>query len=142
MTPIFVDSSAVIRAVLERGTTRSVEKALASASALIVSRLALVETSRALMRARIEERASEDALARAELEVEELWSRCDIWEISRTVCDEARRIGPALALRSLDAIHLATFVVARKRLLTLRLLTTDARMLDAADQLRIRIIKT
>jgi predicted nucleic acid-binding protein len=141
MTPIFVDSSAIIRAVLERGMSRSVEKTLASATTLIVSRLALVETSRALLRAHVEERVNDDVLARAELEVDDFWSRCEIWELTRTVCDEARRIAPALPLRSLDAMHLATFLVARKRLPTLRLLTTDARMSEAAKHLRFAVVK-
>jgi predicted nucleic acid-binding protein len=140
MTPVFVDSSAVIRASLERGASRSVERALASGAALIVSRLALVETSRALLRAQLDARVPADALAKADADVEGLWRRCEIWEMSRAVCDEARRIAPTFALRSLDALHLATFAVARKRLPGLRLLSTDARMLAAASQLGFRVV--
>jgi predicted nucleic acid-binding protein len=138
MTPVFVDSSAVIRAVLERGMSPPVDRTLASASALIVSRLALVETSRALLRARLDGRMTVRALAIAQSQVDELWDRCEIWELSRAVCEEARRIAPTLPLRSLDALHLATFMVARRRISSLRLLSTDARMLAAATHLGLR----
>ena len=142
MTPVFVDSSAIIRAVLERGLSRATQRHLSSSTALVVSRLALVETSRALLRARVDGRVEADAVREAAEEIDGLWSRCEIWEISRGVCDEASRIAPTLALRTLDAIQLATFIVARKRMTTLRLLSTDARMLDAAMRLGLRIIKT
>jgi hypothetical protein len=39
MTPVFVDSSAIIRAVLERGLSRAAERALSSGTALVVSRM-------------------------------------------------------------------------------------------------------
>ncbi len=141
MTPIYIDSSAVVRAVLERGLPRATARALATSSTLIVSRLALVETTRALHRARLEKRVSADALARAADEADDLWQRCEIWEVSRSVCEEAAAVAQDLALRTLDAIHIATFVVARKRLPTLRLLTTDVRMLAAATHVGLRTLK-
>jgi predicted nucleic acid-binding protein len=141
MTPVFLDSSVIVRTVLEHGTSRRVERVIAAATSLVVSRLALVETSRALLRARAERRVSEEAALRAETEVDDLLARCEIWELSRLVCDEARRLAPTLALRTLDALHLATFTVARKRLPTLRLLSTDERMLAAAAALGLRLAK-
>jgi predicted nucleic acid-binding protein len=71
-------------------------------------------------------------LADAEREIEEVISRCEIWELTPRVCDLARTIAPRTTLRTLDALHLATFVLARRRVTTLDLLTADERLRAAA----------
>jgi hypothetical protein len=50
--PLYLDTSAVLRAVLETGTTPEVEARIADAPLLITSRLSLVESSRAFARVR------------------------------------------------------------------------------------------
>lgn len=142
MTPLVVDSSVVVTAVLERGLSPKVARAIAKSPSLIVSRLALVETARALLRARVEKRAAGAALAQAERDVETLWNRCDVWEISRAVCADAMTIAPTAALRTLDAIHLATCLAARRKIPNIRLLTLDARMLEAAKVVGLRVAET
>ncbi|TMA76343.1 MAG: type II toxin-antitoxin system VapC family toxin [Deltaproteobacteria bacterium] len=61
-----------------------------------------------------------------------MWARCEIWELTRTVCDLARHVAPTKPLRSLDALHLATFVLARRKLEGLELVSVDSRLTDAA----------
>lgn len=56
-----------------------------------------------------------------------------MWELNRAVCDLVRVIAPMAALRTLDALHLATFHLARQRLDGLELLTTDERLLAAIN---------
>jgi predicted nucleic acid-binding protein len=129
--PLYLDTSAVLRAVLESGTTPEVEAAIASAPVLVTSRLALVEASRALVRARIVHRVPEARLAEADRDVESLWARCDVWELTPAICDAARAIAPAVALRTLDALHAATFFAARRRIPELTLLTADERLRTA-----------
>jgi predicted nucleic acid-binding protein len=75
---------------------------------------------------------SEARLADAERETESVWARCELWEISPAVCDTARVVAPGKALRALDAIHLAAFVLARRRIAGLERLTVDERLRDAA----------
>jgi predicted nucleic acid-binding protein len=41
-------------------------------------------------------------------------------------------VAPKAVLRSLDALHLATFVLARREIEDLQLLTTDDRLREAA----------
>ena len=53
------------------------------------------------------------------------------WEITREVCDLAAQVAPQLSLRTLDAIHVATFALARKKLESLELLTADDRIREA-----------
>ncbi len=130
--PLYLDTSAVLRAVLETGTTPDLEARIRAAPTLITSRLALVESARVLVRLRTTEHVSEQRLADAEREIDAVWTRCDIWELTRAVCDLARHVAPTKALRSLDALHLATFVLARRKLEGLELISVDSRLLDAA----------
>lgn len=130
--PLYLDTSAVLRACLETGTTPDVEARIRAAPALVTSRLALVESARALLRVRTFERVPVARLADAERQVDAIWARCDVWEVTSAVCDLARTIAPATALRALDALHLSTFVLARRRIEGLELLSTDDRLCEAA----------
>ena len=130
---LYLDTSAVLRAVLENGTSPEVEAKIAAAPVLITSRLALVESSRALHRLRQLGRVSEDRLADAHREIATLWARCELWELTPAVCEMARQVAPAKPLRTLDALHLATFVLAREKIEDLELVTVDQRLREAAE---------
>lgn len=129
---VCIETSAVLRAVLESGLSPEVEDRLSGARVLITSRLSLVEASRALHRLRREGVVSEAALADAARELDRLWARCEVWEITSGICDLAVAVAPAHPLRTLDAIHLATFLLARRRLGDVALLTADRRLEAAA----------
>jgi predicted nucleic acid-binding protein len=129
---LYLDTSAVLRAALEEGTTPALESRLREAPALITSRLALVESARALHRARALGSIPEPRLADVERAVDAIWARCDVWELTHRVCDLARTVAPAKVVRALDALHLATFVLARRRIEGLELLSTDQRLLETA----------
>ncbi|MBI4612701.1 MAG: type II toxin-antitoxin system VapC family toxin [Planctomycetes bacterium] len=128
---LYVETSAVLRAVLERGTTPGVEAKIRGAKALFTSRLSVVEARRAFLRLRGTGRIPEKSLADAEREVEALWARCQIWELTRAICDAASHVAPQKPLRTLDALHLATFLAARRLIDGLEMLTVDARLLAA-----------
>lgn len=83
-------------------------------------------------RARVLGRIPESRLADAEREIDAVWVRCDVWELTRGVCELARNVAPAKVVRALDALHLATFVLARRSVEGLKLLSTDQRLLDAS----------
>ncbi len=134
MAPLYIDTSAVLRAILETGTTPAVERRLAEAPTLLTSRLSRVEGARALLRLRREGRVGETGLADAARGLAELWARCEIWELTNTVCDLAAQVAPLHPLRTLDALHLATFLEARLRIPDLEILTTDQRLVAAAAQ--------
>jgi predicted nucleic acid-binding protein len=130
--PLYLDTSAVLRAVLESGTTPEIEARLRAAPALLTSRLALVESARALSRLRATGGATEVQIADASRSLDAIWSRCDIWEVDRAVCDLAQSVAPASSLRTLDALHLATFQLARTRIDGLEMLSADDRLRIAA----------
>jgi predicted nucleic acid-binding protein len=129
---VYLDSSAILRALLESGTTPAVARKIKEAQVLVTSRLSQVECARAILRLQGSPGASEAGLADAERELGALWARCELWEITADVCDLSCRVAPRKPLRTLDAIHLATFLLARKRIEGLELLSTDRRLEEAA----------
>jgi len=131
---LYLDTSAVLRAVLESGITPDIERRIAEAEVLITSRLSLAEAARALARLRVTGQCPERALATAARELDALWARCEIWELTPAVCDLAQVVVPHQALRTLDALHLATWLLARRRLGEVELLTADERLRRAAGE--------
>jgi predicted nucleic acid-binding protein len=121
----------VLRATLESGTLPEIERRIRSARVLVSSRLSVAESCRALVRLRALGIAREDGLADAERDITAIWARCELWEITRRVCEMACELARGRVLRALDAIHLATYVLARRELEGLELLTVDARLQDA-----------
>ncbi len=129
---LYLDTSAVLRAVLETGTTPDLEERIRRAELLVTSRLSRVESARAFQRLRLAGVAPEARLGDAEREVATVWGRCELWELTPGVCELACQVAPGKPLRALDALHLATFLVARRRIARLELLTADERLRDAA----------
>ena len=132
---LYLDTSVALRATVERGTTPDIEPRVAAVPVLVTSRLSLVESARALIRLRQQGRVAESRLADARREVDALWTRCELWELTPAACDPACHVVPDRALRTLDALHLANFLMARRRIEGLELLTADERLEDAARSL-------
>ena len=130
---LYLDTSAVLRAILESGVSPDLEARIARAPVLITSRLSLVESSRALHRLRQLGQISETKLADADRELNAVWARCELWELTPSVCERARQVAPARSLRTRDALHLATFVMARERIGDLELVTADQRLRSALE---------
>ena len=129
---LYLDTSVVLRTCLESGSNPELEVRVRRARVLLTSRLSLVEASRAFHRLRQQSRVPEAELADAERETNALWARCQLWELTAAVCETARNVAPGMALRSLDALHLATFVLARQKIKGIELLTVDDRLRSAA----------
>jgi predicted nucleic acid-binding protein len=108
------------------------EKRIGAAVTLITSRLSLVEAGRAFLRLRADGLASEEQLSDAGRDLDALWARCEIWELTPLVCELAGQVSPTKPLRTLDALHLATYLLARRRIAGLQLLTADERLAEAA----------
>ena len=131
--PLYLDSSAILRPILEQGLSPDVETRLSGADFLVTSRLSLVETARAFSRIRLLGERPEAVVADAERSLRSLWRHCEIWELSAEVCALAEVVAPSTLLRSLDALHLATYVLARREIEGLELLTSDERLRAAAE---------
>ena len=128
---LYLDTSAVLRAALETGSTPEVEERIRRAQLLVTSRLSLVESARAILRLRLTSAAPERRLSDAEREISAVWALCNLWEMTPAVSELACHVAPGKPLRALDALHLATFVLARRRIDGLEMLTVDQRLRDA-----------
>jgi predicted nucleic acid-binding protein len=130
---LYLDSSAILRPVLEKGLSPALERKIRDAEILVTSRLSLVETARAFLRVRLRGEHPEAVVADAEREVGVLWRCCEIWELNREVCERAQIIAPSAIVRSLDALQLATFGIARREIAGLTFMTADERLRKAAE---------
>lgn len=129
---LYLDTSVVLRSVIEAGASPIMQERIRTSPALLTSRLSTVEASRAIHRLRHLAQISESKLVDAEREIEALWARCALWELTPEVCEMARRIAHGMPVRALDALHLATFVLARRAIIDLELLSVDTRLANAA----------
>ena len=137
MKVVYVETSAALRAILESGTTPEIEDAIIEADRLVTSRLSLVESARAFLRLRLLGEVPEEQLTRLSAEADDLWAHCDIWELTPEVCELAASLESDAFLRTLDALHLATFLRAQRDLEDLDvLLTVDDRLVSAVEYQR------
>ena len=108
---------------------------------MVASELILLECDRALIRAETsgEIAAAQSAALRAELaRAASFWT---LLRIADEVLDRARRPFPIEPLRSLDALHLGTLLVARSIFADLALLSLDDRIRENAVALGFQVAK-
>ena len=118
---IYLDTSAFVKLIRAEGETPALEAFLRGRprATLVSSALLVVETRRAVLH------ENPDQLARADL----LLTRVDQVDITRAVLEAASRL-PDPALRSLDAVHLATALQLHRDLEAV--VTYDSRLAAAA----------
>ncbi|MHB8417964.1 MAG: type II toxin-antitoxin system VapC family toxin [Myxococcales bacterium] len=128
---VFLETSALLRALLREDGADEVHGRLEEAERVVASRLLRVEAERALLRLALGAPRSDGSLPELERQLAETWPHLELWDISEDVCDLAGRIAPRAGLRSLDAIHLATFHRLRQQAPEATMLSFDQRLLDA-----------
>jgi predicted nucleic acid-binding protein len=136
---LYAESSAVLAWLLDEGAADTVLGLLRADQLIIASDLTLVECDRALHRAvALEELTEADgADRRAHLAV--VSSHWTLLRIGPEVVERSRQSFPGLPVRTLDAIHLASLLVARSAVPGLALLSLDTRVRDAAVKLGIEV---
>jgi predicted nucleic acid-binding protein len=128
VTAVFLETSALLRMLFGEVGGDLVVKQLQEADRAIASRLIRVETERALIRLSLDRPRSHRQLLELERELKRLWPKIDFIEVSRDICDLAGRLAPRSRLRSLDAIHLATYFRAKELDPSIEILTFDDRI--------------
>lgn len=137
---LFAESSAVLTWLLSQPRGHLVLDALESSDSVVISELTLVETDRTLLRELAlggVTAAVVDALQARLVEVSASWN---VQPLRREVLDRARASFPDDRIRSLDAIHLASAVVARESLGDMDLLSLDERIRSNAAALGFRVL--
>lgn len=128
MTAVFLETSALLRMLFGEKGGDYVVKRLQESDRAIASRLIRVEAERALIRLSLEHPRSRGQLLDVERELKRLWPKVDFIEITREICDLAGRIAPRSRVRSLDAIHVATYFRMKEIDPKIELLTFDERI--------------
>jgi hypothetical protein len=136
---LYAESSAVLAWLLEEGAADQVRRALASAERLIASDLTLIECDRVLIRGVSLGRLSEADAAECRAQLHAAAADWQVLRISPEIVERARQPFPAEPLRALDAIHLASALVARSAVPGLRLLSLDDRIRGAARRLGFQL---
>ncbi len=132
---LYAESSAVLSWLLGDEDAAQVRKALAGAEIVIASELTLVECGRVLVRAVHTRRLAEaDAGERAGL-LAEAAAHWVLLKLEAEILERARRPFPAEPLRTLDALHLASALAARRAVPQLKLLSLDQRVRRCGRQL-------
>jgi predicted nucleic acid-binding protein len=137
---LYAESSAVLSWLLGEPDGVRVLDCLAAADTVAASELTLVECDRVLIRAVLTKAMSETAAAdrRAELYgASALWH---VFGVGHEVLDRARQPFPEEPVRTSEALHLATAVLARSVVPGMQLLSLDDRLRASARRLGFRLL--
>lgn len=133
---LYVDASVLLRIVLaEPGPLRELRRA----TRWISSELVRVECLRTIDRARFQLGIPDDAVAPRRAEVLQYLDAFDLIGLERAVLGRAAEPFPS-ALGTLDAIHLATALLARDQVPDLVLATHDRELAVAARSVGFRVV--
>ena len=124
---VYADSSALVKLIVEEMESEAARVYLRGDVTVVVSRVGLIEASRAVRRSETLTPAPWD----------ELVTSITIRELDASISDRAALLEPAL-LRTLDAVHLATALELRTELDAF--ITYDARLADAARAHRLPVV--
>jgi len=132
---LYVESSAILAWLLGEERGGKVAQALADSDGVIASDLTVVECERVLIRAwssGLISEAERSDQSSALAHVAAHWTRLRVDEV---VVERASRPFPIEPVRTLDALHLASALVARSVAPGLRLLTLDQRVRENGERL-------
>jgi predicted nucleic acid-binding protein len=132
---LYAESSAVLAWMLGDDGGADAAEALAAAEGVVASDLTVVECERVLIRAWTTRILSEAASADQRATLATVAARWVRLKVDEEVIERARRPFPVEPVRTLDALHLASALVARAALPGLAVLTLDQRIRGNAERL-------
>jgi predicted nucleic acid-binding protein len=136
---LYAESSAVLAWLLDEDAAPQVRQELAGADLVIASDLTLIECDRVILRATALGELTEAEAADRRAHLATAAAHWHVLRIAPEVVDRARRPFPGEPLRTLDAIHLASVLVARSAVAGLALLSLDERIRAGAARLGLSV---
>jgi predicted nucleic acid-binding protein len=136
---LYAESSAVLAWLFDEPTAPAVRRLLGDAEVIVASDLTLIECDRVLLRAVALEELTEAEAADRRAHLIAAAAHWQVLRIAGEVVDRARQPFPGDPIRTLDAIHLASLLVARSAIVGLRLLSLDERVRQAAKGLGVAV---
>jgi len=125
---LYAESSAVLSWLLGEPRGADVRECLASAELVIASDLTLVECERVLIRAASLHEMSEAEAAARRAQLNAVASHWTLLRVGPEVIDRARRPLPDEPVRTLDALHLASALVAKAAVPDVSVLSLDTQI--------------
>jgi predicted nucleic acid-binding protein len=133
---VYFDTSVILRAILgEPGRLAEWSRVVTA----VTSELTRVESLRALDRLRLDGGMSDREVGRRRASALRLLEGVQTVRVNRAVLDRAAEPFPT-RLRSLDAVHLASAMLARARIPDLRFATHDDELAVAAEAVGLPVI--
>jgi len=137
---LYAESSAPLAWLLEQAGGELAAAKLSDAEIVVASDLTLIECDRVLVRAAVLGELDEaDALDR-QARLARAASSWTLLALDDEIAERARRPFPTEPVRTLDAIHLASALLARKAIPELGMLTLDLRIRQAAARLGLKLV--
>jgi len=132
---LYAETSAVLAWLMGETEGEMARHELANAEVVVASDLTLIECDRVLIRAVALDEISETAMADRRAVLSAAASHWHLIRLAGEVVERARRSFPREPIRSLDALHLASALVARSALPQLSMLSMDGRVRENAAAL-------
>lgn len=139
---VYVESSALLAWLLEQRHGQVAAAVLADAKRVISSELTLIECDRVLIRAVTLNELDESDAAMRQARLNAVAARWTLLSIDEEISERARRPFPVEPVRTLDAIHLASALTARKAMPETAMLSLDQRVREAAGRLGFPLLPT
>jgi predicted nucleic acid-binding protein len=136
---LYAESSAVLGWLLGEARGTQVEQLLEPAEIVSCSDLTLIECGRVLIRATYSGRLSETEAADCQRQLSAAAHKWNVFRIDDEIVERVQRPFPKEPIRSLDAIHLASALVARTIIPHLEVLSLDARLRNSAHDLGFKL---
>ena len=137
---LYAESSAVLAWLLDEATGTLVRQTLAETEIVLASDLTLIECDRVLHRAAALGELSEAEVADRRAHLATAAAHWHVLRMGPEVVDRARQPFPGDPIRTLDAMHLASVLVARSAVAGLRLLSLDDRIRAVARKLGLTLV--
>jgi predicted nucleic acid-binding protein len=136
---LYVESSAILAWLLDEDAGVVVRRILADAPVVVASDLTLIECDRVLHRAAALGELTEAEVADRRAHLSNAAAHWNVLRIEGEIVERARQPFPGDPIRTLDAMHLASALVARAAVAGLSLLSLDLRIRSTARRLGMRL---
>ena len=140
MASLYAESSAVLAWLLDEDAGPFVRQTLSQTPVVIASDLTLIECDRVLHRAAALGELTEAEAADRRAHLSTAAAHWHVLRIGQDVVDRARQPFPGDPIPTLDAIHLASALVARSAVAGLALLSLDERIRSVARKLGFTLL--
>ena len=137
---LYAESSAVLAWLLDEPAGAFVRKTLAETEIVLASDLTLIECERVIHRATALGELTEAEAADRRAHLATAAAHWHVLRIGPEVVDRARQPFPGDPIRTIDAIHLASVLVARSAIAGLQLLSLDDRIRVVGKRLGLALV--